>query len=143
MKAKEAIRFTKFVLFSASAGLVEFGSYALLNEFTEWPYWPCYLIALVLSVIWNFTFNRKFTFRSNANEGKSLLLVFVYYAFFTPMSTLLGDFLADDLLWNGYLVTAINMLLNFVTEFLYQRIIVYGSTIDNTLTDEVQDGGKA
>lgn len=143
MKAKEAIRFIKFALFSASAGLVEIGTYALLEEFTDWPYWPCYLIALVLSVIWNFAFNRKFTFRSNAKVSRSLLLVLGYYAFFTPMSTLLGDFLADNLLWNGYLVTAINMILNFVTEFLFQRIIVYGSTIDNTQTDGISNEEEA
>ena len=59
MKDKQEIwRAIKFLLFSASAGIIEIGSFALLNELTNWSYWPCYLIALVLSVLWNFTLNR-------------------------------------------------------------------------------------
>lgn len=127
---KEFIRFIKFALFSASAGLIEMGSFALLNELTYWSYWPCYLIALVLSVVWNFTLNRKFTFKSAANVPKAMLKVLAYYAVFTPLSTLLGSWLSDGLGWNGYLVTAINMVLNFATEFLYQRFFVFGSSID-------------
>lgn len=127
---KEFWRFLKFAFFSVSAGLVEMGSFALLNEFTDMPYWPCYLIALVLSVVWNFTLNRKFTFKSTANYSKAMLMVFAYYLVFTPLSTLLGHWLADDLGWNEYLVTGINMLLNFSTEFLYQRYVVFGKSID-------------
>lgn len=130
MKKKEFLRFVKFTLFSASAGLIEMGSFALLNELTTWRYWPCYLIALVLSVLWNFTLNRKFTFRSNANVTKAMLLVFAYYLVFTPTSTWLGDYLAEDLMWNEYLVTVINLFLNFVTEFLFQRFVVYRNKID-------------
>lgn len=127
---KEVWRFMKFAFFSVSAGLVEMGSFALLNEFTDMPYWPCYLIALVLSVVWNFTLNRKFTFKSTANYSKAMLMVFAYYLVFTPLSTLLGHWLADGLGWNEYLVTGINMLLNFSTEFLYQRYVVFGKSID-------------
>lgn len=127
---KEVWRFLKFAFFSVSAGLVEMGSFALLNEFTDMPYWPCYLIALVLSVVWNFTLNRKFTFKSTANYSKAMLMVFAYYLVFTPLSTLLGHWLADGLGWNEYLVTGINMLLNFSTEFLYQRYVVFGKSID-------------
>lgn len=127
---KEFWRFLKFAFFSVSAGLVEMGSFALLNEFTDMPYWPCYLIALVLSVVWNFTLNRKFTFKSTANYSKAMLMVFAYYLVFTPLSTLLGHWLADGLGWNEYLVTGINMLLNFSTEFLYQRYVVFGKSID-------------
>lgn len=127
---KEVWRFLKFAFFSVSAGLVEMGSFALLNEFTDMPYWPCYLIALVLSVVWNFTLNRKFTFKSTANYSKAMLMVFAYYLVFTPLSTLLGHWLADGLGWNEYLVTGINMLLNFSTEFLFQRYVVFGKSID-------------
>ena len=127
---KEVWRFMKFAFFSVSAGLVEMGSFALLNEFTDMPYWPCYLIALVLSVVWNFTLNRKFTFKSAANYSRAMLMVFGYYLVFTPLSTLLGNWLAEDLGWNEYLVTGINMLLNFSTEFLFQRYVVFGKSID-------------
>ena len=123
-------RFIKFALFSASAGLIEIGAFALLNELTGWSYWPCYLIALLLSILWNFTLNRKFTFRSAANVPVAMMKVLGYYAVFVPATTLLGDYLADTLLWNEYLVTGINMALNFTTEFLFQRYIVFGNSID-------------
>ena len=127
---KEFWRFIKFALFSASAGLIEIGSFALFNEVMHWPYWLSYLVALVLSVVWNFTLNRKFTFKSAANVPIAMLKVALFYAVFTPLSTLLEHQLAGNLGWNEYLVTAINMGLNFVTEFLYQRFFVFGSSID-------------
>ena len=132
-KAKEFWRFVKFTLFSASAALIEMGSFALLNELTPWSYWPCYLIALLLSVIWNFTLNRRFTFQSAANVPIAMLKLMGYYAVFTPLSTLLGSYLADTLLWNEYLVTILNMLLNFATEFLFQRFFVFGKSIDTAV----------
>ena len=130
-QTKEWVRVLKFVLFSASAGVIQFGSFALLNELTEWRYWPCYLISLLLSILWNFTFNRRFTFKSKANITKAMLLVLAFYAVFTPATTLLGDWLAEDLLWNEYVVTIINMLLNLSLEYLYQRFVVYRKHIDN------------
>ena len=127
----EWLRVLKFVLFSASAGVIQFGSFALLNEFTGWRYWPCYLISLLLSIVWNFTFNRRFTFKSNANVTSTLLLVLAFYAVFTPATAVLGDWLVEDLYWNEYLVTIINMLLNLSLEYLYQRYVVYRNKIDN------------
>lgn len=133
---KETWRFLKFVLFSASAGLIEMGSFALLNELLDWPYWPSYLIALTLSVLWNFTLNRKFTFRSCADVPRAMLLVFAYYCVFTPVTTILGNYLVENLGWNEYLVTGLNMVLNLVTEFLYQKEVVYKDQIDNAVTAE-------
>lgn len=118
------------MLFSISAGLIEMGVFALLNELTGWSYWPSYLIALTASVLWNFTLNRRFTFQSYANVPKAMALVFAYYLVFTPLSTVLGNWLAEDMHWNEYLVTAINMVMNFVTEYLYQRYVVYAKTVD-------------
>ena len=130
MKNKELLRTIKFALFSASAGIIELGSFTLLNEFAKWPYWPCYLIALVLSVIWNFTLNRKFTFKSANNVPVAMLKVFAYYCVFTPVTTLLGNYLAETAGWNEYLVTILNMVLNFVTEYLYDKYVVFRGTID-------------
>lgn len=130
-KSKEWIRVLKFVLFSASAGIIQFGAFTLLNEFTGWRYWPCYLISLILSILWNFTFNRRFTFQSNANITRAMLLVLAFYAVFTPVTTLLGDWLAEDMQWNEYLVTIMNMLLNLSLEYVYQRYVVYRNKIDN------------
>ena len=127
---KELLRMVKFTLFSISAGAVEAGSFALLNELTSWSYWPCYLIALVLSVVWNFTLNRRFTFQSAANVPVAMALTLLFYAVFTPVSTILGQYLADKG-WNEYLVTALNMAANFVLEFLWQRFVVYRNHIDD------------
>ena len=131
MNRKEWLRSLKFVLFSASAGIIQMGSFALLNELVQLDYWLSYLISLVLSVVWNFTFNRKFTFKSTGNVGRAMMLVALYYCPFTPLSTLLEHYLADTLAWNEYIVTFINMLLNMVTEFLFQRFVVYRNSVDN------------
>lgn len=129
-KRGELWRMVKFLFFSVSAGLIELLTFTLLTKLTDWPYWPCYLPALVLSVLWNFTLNRNFTFHSAANISQAMLKVFCYYLVFTPLSTLLGHYLADILHWNEYLVTGINMVLNFVTEYLFQRYFVFGKSLD-------------
>ena len=120
----------KFVFFSISAGVIEIATFSLLNELVKWPYWPCYLIALVLSVLWNFTLNRNFTFKSASNVPIAMLKVAGFYCVFTPLSTLLGNYLAETLMWNEYLVTGINMALNFVTEYLFDRFVVFGNSLD-------------
>ena len=131
LKEKKALwRGIKFVLCSASAGIIEILVFTLLNELAHLSYWPCYLTALVLSVLWNFTLNRKFTFQSASNVPVAMLKVFAYYLVFTPVTTVGGNYLAENLGWNEYLVTAINMALNLVTEYLYQRFVVFGKTID-------------
>ena len=138
MDRKELLRAVKFTLFSISAGVIEIVSFSLLTELTPLPYWPCYLIALVLSVLWNFTFNRRYTFRSAGNVPKAMALVAAYYCVFTPLSTLGGNVLAN-LGWNEYLVTGINMVVNFVTEFLYDKYVVFRGTVD---TNELADSAE-
>ena len=127
---KEFWRVVKFTLFSASAGLIEIGSFALFNEALRLPYWLGYLLALVLSVLWNFTLNRRYTFKSASNVPVAMLKVAAYYAVFTPLSTGLEHFYTATLGWNEYVATILNMLLNFVTEFLYQRFFVFGKSVD-------------
>ena len=127
---KEFIRTIKYALIAASAGLIQLGSFTLMNEILHLNYWVSYLIALVLSVVWNFTFNRRYTFKSASNMQKAMLLVFAYYLVFTPTSTYLEHYLTTMRGWNEYLVTIMNMLLNFITEFLYQRFIVFRGSID-------------
>lgn len=130
LKNQELIRTLKFTLFSISAGIVEAVSFAILNETCDLPYWPCYLVALLLSVIWNFTLNRNFTFRSSGNIPVAMLKVGLFYAVFTPLSTWGGNYLAEGLFWNEYLVTGICMLANFILEYLYDRFVVFGASID-------------
>ena len=129
-QTREWIRMAKFTFFSVSAGLVEIGAFALLNELLRLPYWLSYLTALVLSVLWNFTLNRRFTFKSAANVPVAMLKVAAYYAVFTPLSTVLEHWLTAGLGWNEYLATGVNMALNFITEFLYQRYFVFDRSID-------------
>ena len=129
-KLKETLRALKFIGFSISAGVIEVLSFTLLDTFTTWHYWPKYLIALVLSVLWNFTLNRKFTFQSANNVPKAMMLVALFYLVFTPTTTILGNYLAEDLHWNEYLVTGINMALNLSTEYLYDCFVVFRNSID-------------
>lgn len=137
-KRKELFRTIKYALFAASAGLIEFGSFSLLTlipalnpELDKSVYWIPALISLVLSVIWNFTFNRRFTFQSANNVPIAMLKTLGYYAVFAPLSIWLAQmYLIDQLNWNEFLVKAVVMVVNFVTEFLYQRFFVFGKTID-------------
>lgn len=129
-KKAELLRSVKFTLFSISAGLIQIGSFTLLNELFRLDYWVSYLVALVLSVLWNFTLNRRYTFHSANNVPVAMLKVALFYAVFTPASTWLEHWLTTGCGWNEYLVTAINMVLNFVLEFLYDRFYVFRGSID-------------
>lgn len=144
MNRKELLRSLKFLLFSISAGVIELAAFSLLNELTAWSYWPCYLIALALSVLWNFTLNRRYTFQSANNVPKAMALVFAFYCVFTPLSTWLGHYLADVLGWNEYLVTVINMVLNFALEFLYDRFVVFRDSLDtNSVAKKAEKKGES
>lgn len=141
-------QFIKFVLFSASAGIIQIVSFTVMNEviiklpfiqnamasnetfarIMKNEYGPIYLIALLLSVLWNFTFNRKFTFKSAANIPIAMAKVLGFYAVFTPVSTILGNYFTEkfaDVSTINYIVLACTMLLNFTTEFLYDKFVVF------------------
>ena len=133
---KELIRMIKFTLFSASAGIIELGLFTILDSFTKFNYWVCYLPALIASIIWNFTLNRNFTFKATNNVPIAMLKVGLFYLVFTPTSTILGNYLAETLHWNGILVTIINMVLNFILEFLYDRFFVFRGSIDTKKTNQ-------
>ena len=132
MKA-ELRRTIKFVLFSISAGVIQVGSFTLLNELLHLNYWVSYLISLVLSVLWNFTLNRKFTFKSAANVPIAMLKVAGFYLVFTPLSTWWTAVLTEPaycLVWNEYVVLIGTMLINFAAEYLFQRFFVFGKSLD-------------
>ena len=128
-KMREFIRVVKFLFISISAALIQLGSFALFNDLFKWGYWVSYLISLLLSVLWNFTINRKFTFKAANNVKIAMLLVLAFYAVFTPVSTILGN-LAEGSGVNEYIVLIVTMLANFVLEFLYTRYIVYHNSCD-------------
>jgi putative flippase GtrA len=125
----------KFVLFSASAGIIQALTFTMLNELLHWPYWPCYLIALTLSVLWNFTLNREFTFKSTTNVPKAMLKIAIYYAIFTPLSTWWGVALTN-MGWNEYIVLFGTMLINMATEFLVCRFLVYRDSMNTNQRDQ-------
>lgn len=130
-KAKsEALRSLKFVLFSASAGIIQVASFAVFEEILHMPHWGAYLASLVLSVLWNFTLNRKFTFHSANNIPIAMMKVAAFYLVFTPLSTWWTAVLTDDCNWNEYLVLIMTMIINFVTEYIYDRFVVFGKSID-------------
>ena len=129
MKKKTLWQALKFTLFSASAGIIQIGSFTLFNEVFHWSYWAAYLPSLVLSVLWNFTFNRRYTFRSDGNVKRAMLLVALYYVVFITLSR----WWSAELVAVGvhdWLIEILNMLVNFVTEFLFQKFVVYRGTID-------------
>ena len=128
---KEVLRTVKFVFFSISAGLIQVLSFTLLEEVVQLEHWLSYLISLVLSVVWNFTLNRKFTFCSAGNVPIAMLKVAGFYAVFTPLSTWWTAALTGESVgWNEYLVLAITMIANFVLEYLFDRFFVFGNSID-------------
>ena len=131
MKNKEFVRTLKFILFSTSAGIIETLAMILCEEVIKIPgHYVCYTIALVLSVLWNFTFNRRFTFQSAANVPKAMLLVFLFYIPFAPFTIWMEHFLADVHGWNEYIVLAINMGLNLFLEYLWDNNVVYKDSKD-------------
>ena len=133
MDKKEIIRTIKFTLFSISAGVIEIVLFTLLDKFTGWTYWPKYLIALIASVIWNFTLNREYTFKSANNVPIAMIKVAIFYAIFTPVSTIVGNYLAENLGWNDILVTLLNMACNFILEYLYDKYVVFRGSIDSKI----------
>ena len=133
---KEWIRALKFLIISISAGIIQIASFALFNEVFGWNYWVGYLLSLLLSIVWNFTINRKITFKSANNVKLAMLLVLAFYAVFTPVSTWLGE-LAENSGVNEYLVLAVTMISNFVLEFLYTRFFVYRNSCDTAFSKKI------
>ena len=133
---KELFRTLKFVAFSASAGVIQVLSFTLMEEVFHLMHWLSYLVSLTLSVLWNFTLNRKFTFCSASNVPVAMAKVAVFYAIFTPLSTWWTAVLTDQCGWNEYLVLAMTMIVNFVLEYLYQRFFVFGDSLDTAKKDQ-------
>ncbi len=134
MKKESLFQILKFTLFSASAGIIQVGVFTILNEALHLIYWPAYLTSLVLSIVWNFTFNRRYTFKSAANVPIAMLKLFGFYAVFTPLSTWLGH-VAETAGINDYIILALTMLSNFVLEFLFCKLVVYRNQ-ENTRRDK-------
>lgn len=129
-KRKELLRTLKFVAFSISAGVIQLGADIICNELLGMDAWVSYTISLVLSVLWNFTLNRKFTFHSAGNVPVAMIKVACFYLVFAPVSIWWTKVLTENCGWNTYVVQGGTMLINFVTEYLFQRFVVFGKTLD-------------
>ena len=123
----------KFTLFSVSAGIIQIVSFAILEIFIK-DYWIPYLISLILSIVWNFTLNRRYTFKSAANVPIAMAKVFGFYLVFTPVSTYLGS-LAEKNGGNDFVILILTMLSNFVLEYLFCKFVVYRGQ-ENTLNQD-------
>ncbi|MGN0812955.1 MAG: GtrA family protein [Candidatus Coproplasma sp.] len=143
-KLKQFIQILKFTGFSISAGVIQILSFAIMYDWTHWlPWWPAYLISLTLSVLWNFTFNRKFTFKSAANVPLAMGLVVIYYCMFTPISVFGGDAMTAAIGQElGIVTTVVMMLINFATEFLWDKFIVFNDKVIGKIESKLK-GKKA
>ena len=129
MNKKELWQAVKFTLFSISAGVIQELGFLLLFNVLGLSYWISYLVSLVASVLWNFTLNRRYTFRSDADVKKCMLQLALFYAVFTPVTTWGGHAL-EQMGLNGNVIQIGTMLLNFVLEYLFQRFVMYRNSID-------------
>ena len=128
-KNKEFLRVVKFTLFSISAAVVQLGSFTILNEFVfKSGYWIQYIISIVLSVIWNFTLNRNFTFKSATNIPIAMFKSLLFYVVFIPVTALAGEVIKAYI--NEYIILIATMILNFIGEYLYQRFYVFKDSIE-------------
>lgn len=134
MKDKgQLLQALKFTLFSLSAGIIQIGSFAVLEIFIK-DYWIPYLISLILSIVWNFTLNRRYTFKSAANVPVAMAKVFGFYLLFTPVSTWLGD-LAEQNGGQDFVILIVTMVANFVLEYLFCKFVVYRGQ-ENTMKEK-------
>jgi len=135
MNKKNLWQMLKYAIFSVSAGLIQTGSFILLYNviFREKTalYDLSYIVSLVLSILWNFTLNRKYTFQAVVNVPIAMLKVAAFYVVFTPVSTWLGQ-IAVDAGWNGNLVQILTMFANFVLEFAYFKFVVFKGKDEKT-----------
>lgn len=128
-KKENLIQIGKFVLFSISAGIIQVLVFTLCEELFHLPYWPSYLTALIASVVYNFTVNRRFTFKSANNIPKAMMQLGIYYAIFTPLSTWWGDALVQIGI-SDYIVLGGTMVVNLITEFCVNRFIIYRTSMN-------------
>lgn len=158
-RKKKAKRFLKYAIIAISGGLIQLTAYIILSDaikldkhvsfdaiyqkqpwLTEIFYDPdtgktyglSYFIAVSLSVIWNFTFNRKYTFKSASNVPKAMLLFVLYYAFSIPFNcwaiVQLNKLVVFPL--SDKVILICIMLANGLPAFFYQRYVVFGRSLD-------------
>lgn len=144
-KEKKATLFQaiKYFCCAASAGAIQLISFTILQLVIKDPTKMWFMtetdvgtfvpttIALALSIIWNFTLNRKFTFKDAGNVPKAMALAFLFYVPFYPFQTwyvatvkpALGAYMNIDLA--GVIAEGTVMLINGILEFCWQKFVVF------------------
>lgn len=101
-------------------------------------------LSLGLSIIWNFTFNRKFTFKSAKNVPVAMALAFLFYVPFFPFAAWYVPKLTRALAslggFGGFLAKGTKMILNGVLEFCWQKFVIYRKSAN---TAEHKDAATA
>lgn len=141
---QQFFQFLKFLAFSLSAGVIQIVTFELLYTVIGWKsWWATYLISIILSVVWNFTFNRKFTFKAATNVPVSMVLALLFYVPFIPLSVFGGNAL-EGIGWNGTLVTLMMMVINFLGEFVWDKFIVFNEkVVDKIVKKRKKEEDKA
>ena len=141
-KKQQFWQFLKFTFFMASAGIIQLLSTTILHQWTGWLkdyYWLAYVIGLTLSVVWSFTFNRKFTFKAANNIPVAMILVVIYNCLIVVPLAWGGDELVK--LWGtdwGIVVTVITLLINFITEFIWDKFIVFNAKVTEKILNLIK-----
>ncbi len=135
-RKKNVKQFILFTLLSISAGVIDYLSGLLFNYVFHWSSVVSQYLSVALSVIWNFTFNRKFTFKSASNITVAMLKVLAFYVVFIPLSGLLTKWLCDDLNVEFALVKIITLVINFVGEFFYWKYFVFRDALKTKKSNE-------
>lgn len=144
-KRKGVLQFIKYALCAASAGIIQLALFSILQavipqsgktirfivEDMDLVTFISTTVALCASILWNFTFNRKFTFKDAGNVPKAMLLAFLFYVPFYPFQTwyvhtikslLLGPLSTQA---SGIIAEGSVMVINFVLEFMWQKFVVF------------------
>ena len=140
-KRKTLFQIIKYAICTASAGLIEFITFTILTKtpilssmanekvwfFTEnnLAWFVATAIALFLSIVWNFTINRKFTFKSAGNVPRAMSLAFLFYVPFFPFKLWFNSYMPEHLGVDSLLIEVITMLINGVLEFCWQKFVIY------------------
>ena len=142
----------KYFLCAASAGLIQFVTFTILSTVFDktgvtasmgkmWFFgemdkslFTATTIALGLSIIWNFTLNRKFTFKAANNVPLAMGLAFLFYVPFYPFQTwyvgavtgAIRDAIGQpEATWPSIIAEGTVMLINGILEFCWQKFVVF------------------
>ena len=163
-KRKGVMQFIKYALCAASAGIIQIVLFSILQavipsngktihfivEDMDLVTFIATTVALCASILWNFTFNRKFTFKDAGNVPKAMILAFLFYVPFYPFQTwyvhtiksLLVEAIGTD--GAGIIAEGTVMIINFALEFMWQKFVVFRKPKDKkeNKTEENENSGE-